>query len=86
MADDSYAWLSATETARQVAAKSLDPQAVVQSHLLSIGLHDPSIHAFVYVDRAAAAAPGQLSGVTLAVKDNLPVAGMPWTDGSAVWR
>jgi len=27
-----------------------------------------------------------LAGVTLAVKDNLPVAGMPWTDGSAVWR
>ena len=29
---------------------------------------------------------GALAGVTLAVKDNLPVAGMPWTDGSAVWR
>ena len=86
MADDSYAWLSATDTARQVAAKSLDPQAVVRSHLSSIGLHDPTIHAFVYVDRAASAAPGPLSGVTLAVKDNLPVAGMPWTDGSAVWR
>jgi Asp-tRNA(Asn)/Glu-tRNA(Gln) amidotransferase A subunit family amidase len=86
MDEDSNAWLSATDIARQVAAKSLDPQAVVRSHLSSIELHDPSIHAFVYVDRAAAAGSGPLSGVTLAVKDNLPVAGMPWTDGSAVWR
>ncbi|HVC75461.1 MAG TPA: amidase [Candidatus Micrarchaeaceae archaeon] len=86
MNDDSVAWLSATETVRQVGAKSLEPQAVVRAHLASIGTHDPGIHAFVYVDRAASATPGPLSGVTLAVKDNLPVAGMPWTDGSAVWR
>jgi Asp-tRNA(Asn)/Glu-tRNA(Gln) amidotransferase A subunit family amidase len=86
MSDESRAWLSATDTVRQVDAKSLELQAVVRAHLASIDAHDPGIHAFVYVDRAASASPGPLSGVTLAVKDNLPVAGMPWTDGSAVWR
>ena len=86
MNDDSYAWLSATDTVRQVDAKSLEPQAVVRAHLASIDRHDPGIHAFVYVDHGAVASAGPLSGVTLAVKDNLPVAGMPWTDGSAVWR
>lgn len=86
MNDDSYTWLSAAETVRKVTAGGLDPQAVVRSHLEAIDRRDPRIHAYVYVDRAASASAGPLSGVTLAVKDNLPVAGMPWTDGSAVWR
>jgi len=38
------------------------------------------------VDRKARGAAGSLAGSSLAVKDNIPVAGMPWTDGSAVWR
>jgi amidase len=63
-----------------------DPQAVVRAHLAAIERLDPRIHAYVHVDRNARAGTGPLSGVTLAVKDNLPVAGMPWTDGSAVWR
>src|SRR5712671_706032 len=63
-----------------------DPQAVVRAHLAAIDLLEPRIHAYVYVDRNARAGTGPLSGMTLAVKDNLPVAGMPWTDGSAVWR
>src|SRR5712691_3906509 len=63
-----------------------DPQAVVRAHLAAIDRLDPRIHAYVHVDRNARAAAGPMSGVTLAVKDNLPVAGMPWTDGSAVWR
>jgi len=63
-----------------------DPQAVVRAHLAAIERLDPRIHAYVHVDRNARAAGGPMSGVTLAVKDNLPVAGMPWTDGSAVWR
>jgi Asp-tRNA(Asn)/Glu-tRNA(Gln) amidotransferase A subunit family amidase len=84
--DDSYVWLSATETVREVTAGRLDPQAVVRAHLTAIDQRDPGVHAFVYVDHDAAATPGRLSGVTLAVKDNLPVEGMPWTDGSAIWR
>src|SRR6266852_6029323 len=63
-----------------------DPQAVVREHLAAIERLDPLIHAYVHVDTNARAGTGPMSGVTLAVKDNLPVAGMPWTDGSAVWR
>jgi Asp-tRNA(Asn)/Glu-tRNA(Gln) amidotransferase A subunit family amidase len=58
----------------------------VQAHLDAIDRLDSRVHAYVYVDRDARAGTGPLAGVTLAVKDNLPVAGMPWTDGSAVWR
>jgi Asp-tRNA(Asn)/Glu-tRNA(Gln) amidotransferase A subunit family amidase len=63
-----------------------DPQAVVRAHLAAIDRLEPRIHAYVHVDRNARAGIGPMSAVTLAVKDNLPVAGMPWTDGSAVWR
>ena len=80
------AWLSAADIARRVGAGSLDRQEVVRSHLDAIARLDPRLHAYVHVDREALAGAGPLAGVTVAVKDNLPVAGMPWTDGSAVWR
>jgi amidase len=86
MNDDSRAWLSAVEIARLVSAGSLDRQAVVRAHLAAIDRHDPQIHAYVYVDHGAASAPGPYSGVTLAVKDSQPVAGMPWTYATAAWR
>jgi Asp-tRNA(Asn)/Glu-tRNA(Gln) amidotransferase A subunit family amidase len=65
---------------------SSDPQAVVRAHLDAIDRFDSEVHAYVYVDRKARPSSGPLEGFTLAVKDNLPVKGMPWTDGSAVWR
>jgi Asp-tRNA(Asn)/Glu-tRNA(Gln) amidotransferase A subunit family amidase len=65
---------------------SSNPQAVVQAHLEAIDQFDPEVHAYIYVDRNARSSGGPLAGVTLAVKDNLPVKDMPWTDGSAVWR
>ena len=86
MSQNQPAWLSAGEIVRRVSAGELDPQAVVRAHLDAIDRLDSQVHAYVYVDRNARASAGPLSGVTLAVKDNLPVAGMPWTDGSAVWR
>jgi len=80
------AWLSAAEIARRVEAGNLDRQEVVRAHLDAIDRLDPGLHAYVHIDRDARAGTGPLAGVTVAVKDNLPVAGMPWTDGSAVWH
>ena len=79
------AWLSAAEIARRVGAGNLDPDEIVRLHVDAIDRLDPGLHAYVHVDRGARAGTGPLAGVTVAVKDNLPVAGMPWTDGSAVW-
>ena len=42
---------------------------------------DESIHAFVYLDPNASG-----DGDTVAVKDSLEVAEMPWTYGTAAWR
>jgi Asp-tRNA(Asn)/Glu-tRNA(Gln) amidotransferase A subunit family amidase len=80
------AWLAASDIAEAVRAGRLDPQAVVACHLDRIARHDPALGAFVHVDRSARAGPGPLAGVTLAVKDSYPVAGMPWTFGSPKWR
>lgn len=59
---------------------------VVHRSLSAIDEREPRIHAFVHVDRDARGGRGPLANTTVAVKDNLPVAGMPWTDGSAAWR
>jgi len=86
MSEIEPAWLSTSEIVNRVSTHELDPQAVVRAHLDAIDRLDSRVHAYVHVDRNARAAAGAVSGITLAVKDNLPVAGMPWTDGSAVWR
>ena len=44
------------------------------------------VHAFIYLDPDARGGDGPLAGTTLGVKDTQPVAGMPWTYGSAKWR
>jgi amidase len=79
---DSPRWLSATEIWRRVGDGELDPQSVVETHLEAIEHIDPRIHAYIYVDRNARSK----SGVTLAVKDSQPVAGMPYTYGTPSWR
>jgi Asp-tRNA(Asn)/Glu-tRNA(Gln) amidotransferase A subunit family amidase len=79
---EEVAWLPASEILARTGAGHLDPQAVVRAHLEAIDRFDARIHAYIHVDRNA----HSTNGVTLAVKDNLPVAGMPWTDGSAAWR
>ena len=86
MAENDLAWLSATEIVRLVGAGELDPQAVVRSHLGAIDRLDPRIHAYIHVDREARSSPGPYAGVTLAVKDSQPVAGMPYTYGTSSWR
>ncbi|MGH7763174.1 MAG: amidase [Candidatus Dormibacteraceae bacterium] len=80
------AWLAATEVARRVNTGELGPDDVARAQLAAIDRFEPRVHAYVHVDRHARGSDGPLAGTTLAVKDNLPVAGMPWTDGSAVWR
>src|SRR2546425_7439042 len=75
-------WLSATEIQHRVEARALDPQELVSAHLDAIERIDPRLHAYVHVDKDARAGQGPHSGVTLAVKDSQPVAGMPWTYGT----
>lgn len=79
-------WIGVAEIKRLVSESRLDPQEVVAAHLEAIERLDPRIHAFVHVDRRARAAEGALAGVTLAVKDSQPVAGMPWTYGTPSWK
>jgi len=86
MADDDARWFSATDIARLVGAGELEPRAVVRAHLAAIERLDPRIHAYIHVDREAQSSPGPYAGVTLAVKDSQPVAGMPYTYGTSSWR
>lgn len=44
------------------------------------------LNAFVDWDRAAAFGEGPLAGVTLGIKSNLAVAGLPWTGGMGLRR
>ena len=84
--EDSVTWLQAVEITRRVTSGDLDPQATVRAHLAAIDSLDSRINAYIYVDRNALASAGPLCGVTMAVKDNIPVAGMPWTDGTSMYR
>jgi Asp-tRNA(Asn)/Glu-tRNA(Gln) amidotransferase A subunit family amidase len=86
MIESSVAWLSAVEIARGVYEGDIDPQAVVQAHLAAIDRFDPRIHAYIHVDRNARSSSGPYAGVTLAVKDSQPVAGMPYTYATPSWR
>src|SRR5438128_1770689 len=67
---------------QHVRAGDLKPQEVVDAHLDAIDRFDSRIHAYIHVDRKARTT----SGVTLAVKDSQPVAGMPYTYGTPSWR
>ena len=86
MEQESPVWLSADQITASIRAGDLKPQAVVDEHLAAIDRLDSRIHAYVHVDRHARAGEGALAGVTLAVKDSQPVAGMPWTYGTPSWK
>ena len=75
----SYRWATATE---MLARKPSDPAAVVREELAVIERLNPRLNAYIHVDSNA----DSTTGVTLAVKDSLPVAGMPYTYGTATWR
>jgi len=84
--DESPRWLSAEDISDRVRLGKLDPQAVVHAHLDAIERFDSRIHAYIHVDKHAASKPGPYAGVTLAVKDSQPVAGMPYTYATPSWR
>ena len=86
MIESTIAWLAAAEIARRVNSGDMDPQAVVNAHLDAIDRLDSRIHAYIHVDRNARSSSGPHAGVTLAVKDSQPVAGMPYTYGTPSWR
>ena len=75
-------WLTAEDAARMASSGDLDPQDVVKAHLDAIDRFDMRVHAYIHVDRNARSS----NGMTLAVKDSLPVKGMPYTYATPSWR
>ncbi len=88
--------LSATAIARRVRAGNLSPVDVVEAYLERIDKLEPSVLAWVFVDRAGALEAartleqearegrfrGPLHGVPVGIKDIIAVAGMVTTNGS----
>lgn len=91
--------LTAAELQQAYARGLADPVSVTRAHLALIAQRNPQLHAFVHVDpdaalqqaqasakRWAAGAPrGPLDGVVMGLKDNIDVAGMPCTAGTAAF-
>jgi len=83
---------SANETAAAIASGEVSAVEVAEAHLDRIAVVDPSVHAFLHVDRAGALAQarrvdagelsGPLAGVPLAMKDIVVTEGVPTTAGS----
>lgn len=86
MDEDAVVWMTATDVAGQVRGGRLDPDDVVRCHLDRIRRLNPGLGAYVHVEESVRPGTGSLAGVTVAVKDSQPVAGMPWTWGSRRWR
>ena len=82
MIQSSVRWLTADQVEPLVTSGDLEPQDVVEAHLDAIDRFDGRIHAYIHVDRNARSS----SGMTLAVKDSQPVAGMPFTYATSSWR
>ena len=82
MIQASVRWLTAEQATPMLTSGELDPHDVVRAHLDAIDLYDGRIHAYIHVDRDAKSN----AGMTLAVKDSLPVKGMPYTYATASRR
>jgi Asp-tRNA(Asn)/Glu-tRNA(Gln) amidotransferase A subunit family amidase len=86
------ALMTATEAARRIHAGDLDPEELMEACLARIAAREPVVQAFVHLEptqarhQAAAAPPGPLHGLPVAVKDVIDAAGMPSRYGSPIWE
>jgi Asp-tRNA(Asn)/Glu-tRNA(Gln) amidotransferase A subunit family amidase len=86
------ALMTATEAARRIHAGDLDPEELMEACLARIAAREPVVQAFVHLEptqarhQAAAAPPGPLHGLPVAVKDVIDTAGMPSQYGSPIWE
>ena len=69
-----------------VAKRELEAREVVAAYLDRIARLDSRLAAYVHVDSHAQPSEGPRTGLAVAVKDTQPVAGMPWTYGSAAFK
>jgi aspartyl-tRNA(Asn)/glutamyl-tRNA(Gln) amidotransferase subunit A len=91
-------WITATETARAVAAREISPVELVTALLDRIGRLDPKLNVFIRLDAEAAMnaakaaeaeiavgrSRGPLHGVPVGIKDIIDVAGLPTTCHSKI--
>src|SRR4051794_31052627 len=99
MADNSLAFMPATELAAAIRARRLSPVEVTRAALDRIQAAQPALNAFITIaedqamDQARAAETavmrgdvlGKLHGVPIAVKDLVPTAGIRTTWGSLIF-
>jgi aspartyl-tRNA(Asn)/glutamyl-tRNA(Gln) amidotransferase subunit A len=91
------AGLTAAELAKKIAAKEASAVEVAEAHLQVVEKLNPSLNAFLHVDRDGALAAanraqklvdrgegGPLTGVPVALKDNLSTDGVPTTCASKI--
>jgi aspartyl-tRNA(Asn)/glutamyl-tRNA(Gln) amidotransferase subunit A len=92
--------LSVAALGRAYRAGTLDPVVVTEALLALIDRRNPELHAFITVSHARARADaeasreriragrplGALDGIPIAIKDNVDVAGLACTAGSAALR
>lgn len=88
--------MSIARLSRLIATGRESALSLTEAALARIAAQDGALHAFITLDAAGAlaqaravdarASKGPLHGLPVAVKDNLDVAGLPTTDGTAFYR